>query len=237
MIRTVLLIAANFAREQRWPILVLLLWVLLMSGLGLTVDVRTDREDLLVIFKQLAVYGIAFAIFVGGSAIHNERKTRRILAVLSKAVGRGEYVSGLLLGIGSVLLLYCFCMGLTGTWVLGQGGFSVSELWFLMFSLFITCLLAAVVAVTFSTFLNPLFATLASGLVLAVPAAITFQFGGAWGYLIPVYPLLGPFLKATFGTRWQADWTSIVLALTETAVLWLLAWRIFERRDVALAVD
>ena len=235
--RTVFLMAANFAREQRWPILVLLLWILVMSGLGMTVDVRSDREDLLLIFKQLAVYGIAFAVFVGGSAIHNERKTRRILAVLSKGVGRGEYVSGLLLGIGAVLLLYCFCMGLTGSWVLGQGGFSVRQLWFLMFALFIACALAAVIAVTFSTFLPPLFATLASGLVLALPAAVTFQFGGSWGYVIPIYPLLGPFLKATFGTRDQADWRSLALAITEIAALWIVAWRIFERRDVAVALD
>lgn len=235
--RTVALIAANFAREQRWPILVLLLWVLVMSGLGLTVDVRSDREDLLVIFKQLAAYGLAFAVFVGGSAIHNERKTRRILAVLSKAVGRGEYVSGLLIGIGSVLLLYCLCMGLTGSWTLGQSGFSVPLLWFLMFSLFVACALSAVVAVTFSTFLPPLFATLASGFVLAVPAAVMFQFGSSWGYLVPIYPLLDPFLKATFGMRVQPDWGSLALAIAETAGLWLLAWRIFERRDVAVALD
>ena len=235
--RTVMMLAANFAREQRWPILVLLLWVLVMSGLGLTVDVRSDREDLLVIFKQLAVYGLAFAIFVGGSAIHNERKTRRILAVLSKAVGRGQYVSGLLIGIGFVVLLYCFCMGLTGSWVLGQGGFSISTLWLLMFCFFIACVLASAVAVMFSTFLPPLFATLASGLSLAVPAGLAIQFGVAWGYLIPMYPLLSPFLKASFTAKSQPDWTSILVAVLETAVLWLIAWRVFQHRDVAQALD
>jgi ABC-type transport system involved in multi-copper enzyme maturation permease subunit len=235
--RTVLILAANFAREQRWPILVLLLWVLVMSGLGLTVDVRREREDLLVIYKQLAVYGLAFAIFVGGSAIHNERKTRRILAVLSKAVGRGQYVSGLLIGIGLVVLLYCFCMGVTGSWVLGQGGFSISMLWILMFCFFIACVLAAAVAVMFSTFLPPLFATLLSGLCLAIPAGLAIQFGVAWGYIIPMYPVLAPFLKAGFATRTQPNWDSLLLAATETAVLWLIAWRLFERRDIARALD
>lgn len=235
--RTVFLIAFNFVREQRWPILVLLLWVLVMMGLGLTVDLRTDREDLLVIFKQLAVYGIAFAVFVGGSAIHNERKTRRILAVLSKAVGRGEYVSGLLVGIVLALLLYCLCMGLTGSWVLGQGGFSIPLLWFLMFSFFVACVLAAAVAVLFSTFLSPLFATLASGLVLGLPTVVAFEFGGDWGYLVPLYPLLGPFLRATFVARWHVDWISFALASLEILCLWLVAWRIFSQRDVAVALD
>ncbi|HET7442418.1 MAG TPA: hypothetical protein VFJ47_14035 [Terriglobales bacterium] len=237
MARTTFLIALNFVREQRWPILVLLLWVLVMTGLGLTVNVRTDREDLLVIFKQLAVYGLAFAVFVGGSAIHNERKTRRILGVLSKGVGRGQYVSGLLVGIILALLLYCMCMGLTGSWVLGQGGFSIPLLWFLMFSFFVACVLAAVVAVLFSTFLTPLFATLASGLVLALPAVASFEFGGNWGYLIPVYPLLGPFLKAAFGARSQVDWVSFTLATLEIVCLWLIAWLIFSQRDVAVALD
>ena len=142
--RTVLLIAANFVREQRWPILVLLLWVLVMCVLGLIMDVRNNREDLIDIFRQLPIYGIAFAVFIGGAAIHNERKSRRILAVLSKSVRRGQYISGLLVGMIFALALYAFCMGLTGTWVLGQGGFSLTLLWFLMLSFVVACVLASV---------------------------------------------------------------------------------------------
>ena len=97
--RTIFLIAVNFVREQRWPILVLLLWVLLLAFLGLVTDVHRQREDLLFIFKQVAVYVVVFSVFFGGSAIHNERKSRRILAVLSKAVGRQQYLSGLVGGI------------------------------------------------------------------------------------------------------------------------------------------
>ncbi|HEY7615705.1 MAG TPA: hypothetical protein VH744_02805, partial [Terriglobales bacterium] len=97
--KPVLLIAVNFVREQRWPIFVLLLWVLLLAFLGLVTDVAREREDLLFIFKQVAVYVVAFSIFFGGSAIYNERKSRRILAVLSKAVRRQQYLSGLVLGV------------------------------------------------------------------------------------------------------------------------------------------
>ena len=94
--RNVLLIAVSFVREQRWPIFVLLLWVVGLCLIGLTIDLRKSREDVLIIFKQLAVYGVAFAVFFGGSAIHNDRRSRRILAVLSKAVGRKQYLCGLL---------------------------------------------------------------------------------------------------------------------------------------------
>ena len=66
--RNVLLIAVSFVREQRWPIFVLLLWVVGLCLIGLTIDLRKSREDVLIIFKQLAVYGVAFAVFFGGSA-------------------------------------------------------------------------------------------------------------------------------------------------------------------------
>ena len=60
--RAILLIAVNFVREQRWPIFVLLLWVLLLAFLGLTPNIQRQREDLLFIFKQVAVYVVAFSI-------------------------------------------------------------------------------------------------------------------------------------------------------------------------------
>ena len=78
--KPVLLIALNFVREQRWPIFVLLLWVLLLGIFGLVADASRNREDLLFIFKQVAVYVVAFSVFFGSSAIHNERKSRRVLA-------------------------------------------------------------------------------------------------------------------------------------------------------------
>jgi len=235
--RVVLLIAANFLRAQRWPILVLLLWVLVLSALGLAVDVRREREDLLIIFKQLAGYAIAFAIFLGGSAIHNESKSRRILTVLSKGVGRAQYIFGTLTGLALVLLLYCFCMGFTGSWLLGRAGFPLPFLWFLMLLCLLASLLAGSFAVLFSTFLNPLFASLATAVFLGAPAIAALQFGGRLGHFVPLYPLLDLFLKASFETAWRADWIPILLALAEIVACSLLASWIFERRDIAVSVD
>ena len=71
--KAVLLIAVNYVREQRWPIFVLLLWILLLAFLGLIGDPSHQREDILFIFKQVAIYVVVFSIFFGGSAIYNER--------------------------------------------------------------------------------------------------------------------------------------------------------------------
>ncbi len=235
--RQVRLIAFNFVREQRWPILVLMLGVVLLSIMGLVMDLRRSGEDILFVFKQVAAYGMVFAVFFGASAIHNERKTRRILSVLSKSVGREQYIAGLLCGIISAVAIYCFAMALTGTWILKPAGFPVAHVWFLMLSLMIACVLVAAVAVFFSTLLNPLFATLATIVVLGVPAAVAANFNPTWASAIPVYSLLKSLKGASFGGKWAPEWGLLLLGFTEAGLCWLAASWVFSRRDIAVAVD
>ena len=234
--RAILLIAVNFVREQRWPIFVLLLWVLLLAFLGLIADIQRQREDLLFIFKQVAVYVVVFSVFFGGSAIHNERKSRRILAVLSKAVGRQQYLSGLVLGVTIACTIYCFALGITGSWTLGEAGFSVQQVWFLMLYLIAASMLAGTIALMFSTFLNPFFAAGASAMVLGLPA-VAAHLGARWGYVIPAYSLSAAVLKSSFKPSGDVLWFPLGLAVVETIVFWVLAARIFERMDIAVAVE
>ncbi len=235
--RQIRLIGLNFVREQRWPILVLMLWVGVLSVLGLTRDLRQSGDDMLFIFKQVAVYGIAFAVFFGASAIHNERKTRRILSVLSKSVGREQYIGGLLCGIVFAVSVYCFALALTGTWILMPAGFPAAHVWFLMLSLMIACVLAAAVAVLFSTFLNPLFATLSAIVVLGLPAAAASQFDFKWESAIPVYALVELLMRASFSQTWTPQWNLLLVGLVESALCWRAASWIFGRRDIAIAID
>jgi ABC-type transport system involved in multi-copper enzyme maturation permease subunit len=225
-------------REQRWPILVLLVWVLGLAMIGVFFDVRSSRDDILLIFKQLAIYGIAFSVFFGGSAIHNERKSRRILAVVSKSVGRQQYVAGLLLGVVLASGLYCFAMGMTGSWVLGGAGFPVHRLLYLIVCLFTASILAASVSVMFSTFFfNPLLATGATGVFLSVPVVAMQLLGNQWGYLLPVYSLVELFLKTSFYDNRPPDWSLVSVALVEAVLFWVMASTIFALRDIAVAVE
>lgn len=236
-IKPVALIAVNFVREQRWPILVLQLWVLALAALGLLIDERRDREDMLVMFKQLALYGVVFAMFFGGSAIYNERRSRRILAVLAKAITRREYLSGLLLGVALASGLFCFVLGFTGTWTLGDIGFSVAYLWYLMVCLLAACLLAASVALFYSTHLNPWMSALLTGLTLGVPGALDLRFGQWWGYFLPVFSLMRVFFKANFYQAGPWLVVPILVAVAETILLWLAASWVFSRVDVAVSVE
>jgi hypothetical protein len=236
-VKPVLLIAINFAREQRWPMLTLLLWVLLLAFLGLVSDIHHQREDLLFVFKLDAVYVSAFSIFFGGSAIYNERRSRRILAVLSKAVGRQQYLSGLVLGVTIACVVYCFALGMTGSWTLGEAGFPISRVWFLMVCLVAACALAGTVALMFSTFLNPFFAAGATAMVLGLPALAGQFLGPRWGYVIPVWELGATVVNSSFDSPGTASWFPIALAGAETVAFWLLSARIFSYVDIAVAVE
>jgi ABC-type transport system involved in multi-copper enzyme maturation permease subunit len=236
-VKPVLLIAVNFVREQRWPIFVLLLWVLLLAFLGLFSDIPRQREDLLFVFKQVAVYVIAFSVFFGGSAIYNERKSRRILAVLSKSVARYQYLSGLVLGVTIASGIYCGALGITGSWTLGEAGFPVSQVWFLMVCLLAACTLAGTVALMFSTFLNPFFAAGATAAVLGLPALASHTIATQWQYAIPVYPLAAMIMESSFTSPGTAFWPPLGLAVVETLVFWVLSARIFSLVDIAVAVE
>ena len=235
--KPVLLIAVNFAREQRWPILTLLLWVLLLAFLGLITDIHRDREDLLFVFKQDAVYVLAFSVFFGGSAIYNERRSRRILGVLSKAVGRQQYLSGLVLGVTIACAVYCFALGMTGSWTLGGAGFSIAHVWFLMISLLAACALAGTVALMFSTFLNPFFAAGATAIVLGFPALAGHILGRQWGYVIPVWELGATVINSSFDSPRAGSWFLVVLAGAETLICWLLSACVVAYVESPVAVE
>lgn len=236
--KPVFLIAINFVRERRWPILVMLLWVLLLAFLGLTTGAAGQREDLLFVFKQVAVYFVAFSVFFGCSAIYNERRSRRILSVLSKAVARQQYLSGLVLGITIACAIYCFALGITGSWTLGEAGFPVSQVWFLMVCLIAACTLAGTVALMFSTFLNPFFAAGATATVMVLPAVLSRIHGLSYlGNVMPVSELAITVVNSSFGAPGKASWRPIILAVIETLVCWLLSARIFSYVDIAVSVE
>ncbi|HLX73356.1 MAG TPA: hypothetical protein VKR26_01410, partial [Terriglobales bacterium] len=116
--KPVWLIAGNFLREQRWPVVILLGWVVFLTAAAGFSDLRRTPEDVFMLFQQVAVYILVFSLFFGASAIRNELRTRRILAVLSKGISRRQYIAGLLLGIVLAIAIYCLALGVAGAWVL-----------------------------------------------------------------------------------------------------------------------
>jgi hypothetical protein len=152
-------------------------------------------------------------------------------------VGRQQYLSGLVLGVTIACAIYCFALGMTGSWTLGGSGFPISRVWFLMVCLIAACMLAGTVALMFSTFLNPFFAAGATAMVLGIPVLASQILGPQWGYVIPVWVLGTTVLNSSFNSPGTASWFPVVLAGAETLAFWLLSARIFAYVDIAGAVE
>src|SRR5206468_7685613 len=115
-------IAVNFVRENRWPILLLLIWIVLSALVFGGTDQRVAVDDLVFYVRQQALYIVVFTAFLASTAVHNERKSRRILLVLSKSISRGEYLLSLLTGSLMVAMLYAAVFGVCCTWLAIRSG-------------------------------------------------------------------------------------------------------------------
>ena len=232
-LRPVLLIALNFVRMQWVTVLIMGFYLVSIAALF---AYNEQRQEVSFFFQSHAFYVLFLGSMLAIPAIQTERKSRRILAVLSKGVGRQQYLSGLVGGVTIACTIYCVALGITGSWTLGEAGFSVQQVWFLMLYLVAASMLAGTTALMFSTFLNPFFAAGATAIVLGLPA-LAAHVGARWEYVIPVYSLSAAVLKSSFKAAGSPLWFPLGLAVLETIVFWVLAARIFSRMDIAVSVE
>jgi ABC-type transport system involved in multi-copper enzyme maturation permease subunit len=226
------LIATNFLREQRWFILLMLLYIAGVTGLMLIAG--RDPETLLIL-KQEALYGIFFAVVIAVAFFQNERKTRRIVAVLSKAVSRRQYVAGAIVGVNLTTLIFYAGVAVSLFALYPTARLDGAAL--MLFQVLVACLLASVVAVFYSTFLHPLLATLGAGLTLAAPMAIEKVVGARYEEVLPAYTLLKGALQYKPDAAFAADPAAVLLALLECGLLWMAASWIFGLRDITTPVE
>jgi len=223
-VKPILLIAANFFREQRILLSLMLAYVVLGGGTLALLPHAPEVDDVLFLIKQHAAYAVLLGVALASTAIHNERKSRRILAVLSKGITRGEYLAGLLLGSVSVLFTYLFCLGIIATALLIRVGVAANQGWTVLGVAAVATLLAAAITIFYSTFAHPWVAlplTLVTIAVPILPVATLLKRLAAWG--------------ASVGVSLQASVVGIALA--ETLAFWLLAAWAFRNRDIAVAVE
>jgi ABC-type transport system involved in multi-copper enzyme maturation permease subunit len=233
--RPVLLIALNFLRESRWAILLLLLWAMI-SGAAAGYSISESQDDALFFLKQQAVYGVVFTAFLASSAIYNQRRSRRILSVLSKAISRAEYLAGLEVGFLSAAAVYSAAVAILGAWVFARAGFSVSHFIPVAIMLFAASALAGSVALLFSTFLSPLFAIALTAIVVGINGVFVQMSSGVLAQVMPAYVLMQSMLGFSLD-NWTPAWTAAGWALLESAAVWALASLVFFYRDLAVAIE
>ena len=218
-------------REQRWPLITLLLYVVVFGG-GIALAGGQSEEDTLFMLRSTSMYGLAFTGLLAASAINNERRTRRILAVLSKGIERGEYLGGLLLGAMTASAVYCATIFAVG--VLATHKVDVLLLFVLM--LMALFLLAATAAMMFSTVFHPLLASAFAALLLGAEGFGARALGGIWLSVFPAWTLIDR--AVNFGvTGWQVPWSACAAAIVHAIIFWAAASAIFSRRDIAVAIE
>ncbi|MGH9650008.1 MAG: hypothetical protein ACRD3I_06000 [Terriglobales bacterium] len=234
----VLLIAGNVIREQRWPVIFLVLWSgIIAVAFSFGYDVELVQNDFVFLLGQQALYAVGFSAFVSSFSLHNELRSRRILGVLSKAIARGQYLAGLLLGVCACSTLYCAAIVLSSVWIARGLAFSAVQFAWLAVVLVAACLLTAAMALFFSTLLNPLPATAATAFLIALPAVLALALGDAWARVIPVYAITSAVLRFSFDAAWAPGAGVLALALAESVAFWLAASWTFAHRDIAVAVE
>ena len=233
--RPIFLIGINFVRSQWIALAVMSAYVL---GIGGVYRVHTQRDEVLFFLRWHAGYAIFFAAMIAIPALQTERKTRRILAVLSKGIHRWQYLGGILCGCAMISTLFCLLIGGTAAWLGQQGGIQTDGLAGIVLLLFCCCVAAAATGVFFATFLHPLLATAATSTVLALPLVFVQAGWYAPWVLFPV--------AALFHTLWTSfqfhPLGSLVQTLTlgaigHTIFFWIAAALVFARRDVTISPE
>ena len=231
----VFLVAANFVREQRLIALLLAAYAIAATlFFGLAKD--TTLDDMAFVTKQEIIYAVLFSGFIAVSAIHNERKTRRLLLVLSKSITRAQYIAGLLVGVQAIIWGYLLMIWLGGVWML-HGRASVSQLTIILGTALITAALTAALALFLASFLPPMLAMAAGALLIVLPVGLARVLNPMWLDALPIYSLVAAIARAPIVGGWHPTWQIIAICVLEAQMLWLAAVLIFSTRDVAVAVE
>lgn len=228
----VLLIAGNYVREQRWVVLSLGLYAVGMAILLRIFEPRISESDVIALAHQQASFTVLFAIVFAASAIDRDRRSRRILGTLSKAVHRYEYLAGLLLGVWCCVSVYVLAAILVMFWLSPSVAFSHGLT--LMVTAFVAATTASGVTIFFTTFMPPFLATMASGILFASPILVKLAGLPVRESFFPLYHLA---IQIASGEAPVFRPDLLLYALIQTIAFWLLASLVFSFRDIAVPVE
>jgi ABC-type transport system involved in multi-copper enzyme maturation permease subunit len=235
--RKVFLIAINHLRDQRWILLTMFGYALFMSTMMGIVVHRPNYQDAGFFVEQQMWFAVLFSMFLATSAVNTDMRTRRMQAILSKAVERWQYLLGILVGITMAITSYCIVVGVLGTILSTRAGRPLNGIVPLAGCVLLTALAVEAVGILFGLVLPPIFATTATvGLLTTVPL-LAIRFSGALNYLAPVAHLVTQSVQQ-FNSRNAQQLPS---AVSETAIyaviVFCIALVVFNRRDLARATE
>ena len=168
-------IAHNTVREAvRSKVLYALLFfamAIIATGVLLSVLSYVERERILqdVGLAAIRIFSAMIAIFVGIGLLHREVDRRTIFTILSKPIGRGEFLLGKYLGLVATLCLQILVMGLCFAAVSLLAGAPLSATHVAAIAMVaVEMALVVALALFFSAFTTPMLAAFFTGGIVLI---------------------------------------------------------------------
>jgi len=224
-----LLLARSFIRQNRWLLVAFVVWPFLLGAFTWSPDHRANRVEVTEIVQQEVFYGVAVVAFLTSSAVYNEKRSRRIIGVLSKGISRGQYLCGLLLACSAFALIYFAAVAGSVIWLVGTSGPTLAACVCLLAEGFSAAFWAAALSLLFATFLHPFLAAAIAGSAAFAPLAMSKPYAA-----IASAAML---MSSAGGLAANIVWPAAVAALLEGVAFTLIAIRIFGTRDVTVSIE
>jgi ABC-type transport system involved in multi-copper enzyme maturation permease subunit len=208
-------------------------YALFMSSMMAVVVHRPNYQDAGFFVEQQMWFAVLFSMFLSTSAVNTDMRTRRMQAILSKAVERWHYLLGVLVGITIAIASYCTVVGMLGLILSTRAGHPLPGIFQLGGSVLIAAVAVESVGLLFGLLLPPIFATTATvGFLTTVPL-LAIRFSKWLIYLAPVALLVTQTVQHFNSGRASQLRLSATATLIYAVVVFVIALTVFNRRDLA----
>ena len=235
--RKVFLIAINHLRDQRWILLTMFGYALFMSTMMGVIVHRPNYQDASFFVEQQMWFSVLFSMFLATSAVNTDMRTRRMQAILSKAVERWQYLLGILVGITMAITSYCAVVALLGFALSSRAGHPLPGILPLGSSVLLAAVAVEALGILFGLVLPPIFATTATvGFLTTVPL-LAIRFAPWLIYLAPVALLATQTVRQFNSGHAPLIRVSVTATAIYAVVVFCIALLVFNRRDLARATE
>ena len=256
--RRVFAIARNAFREavrDRVLYNLVVFVLLLIAGAIFLGEISAGQEAKIIVdlgLSAILLFGVFIAIFVGVGLVYKEIERRTLYAILSKPIGRGEFLLGKYLGLCLTLLVNVAIMGvgLSLALIYVRRGWDplVVRIWPAILLIYIELAILTGVALLFSAFSSPALSALLAFFVFVIghfsadlktlatsmgSVPSRWIFAGLY-YLLPNFANYNAITAAAHGQAvdWRAIAAGAVYGLVYVAVLLSATTLIFSRRNL-----
>lgn len=231
----VTLLAFNYLRAQRLVAYIFMAWAL---GLAL-IFMLLDSQDVSArqgLFTQQCAWVVPFAALTAGAAVHNERKHRAIIAILSKGIHRWEYVLGIYAG---TLLMAAGALAVVGILhnILDLLAGTRANIWPTLLALWFGCAAASAFTLFLGMMMHPILTSILGLSIFGAGGGIASMFPVAGMWFSPTGYIASRLLDHSYEKGWSAGWDFVPAVLLHAVVLVWGANRIFRKIDVTKSLE